>query len=103
MPIRIGKQSINPEEIKLWQEDAIAFFSSKSELMETDETSLKLGVAKKRVLAQNDTKVLYNIISSTRDHITAALTVNATGEMAPPCCFLWGVRNIAAKHLAGLS
>ena len=70
---------------------------------DTDETSLELGVAKKRVLAQKGTEVLYNIISSTRDHITAALTVNAAGEMAPPCCFLWGVHNIAAKHLAGLS
>ena len=41
--------------------------------------------------------------AQTRDHITAALTVNATGEMAPTCCFLWGVRNIATKHLASLS
>ena len=64
---------------------------------------MELGVAKKRVLAQNGTKVLYNIISSTRDHITAALTVNAAGEMAPLCCFLWGVRNIAAEHMGGLS
>ena len=64
---------------------------------------MELGVAKKRVLAQNGTKVLYNIISSTRDHITAALIVNAAGEMAPPCSFLWGVHNIAAKHLASLS
>ena len=30
----------------------------------TYETSLELGVAKKRVLAQKDTKVLYNVISS---------------------------------------
>ena len=55
------------------------------------------------VLAQKGTKILYSVTSSMRDHITAALTVNAAGEMAPPCCFLWGVRNIAAKHLAGLS
>ena len=64
---------------------------------------MELGVAKKRVLAQKGTEVLYNIISSTRDHITAALIVNAAGEMAPLCSFLWGVHNIAATHLAGLS
>ena len=64
---------------------------------------MELGVAKKRVLAPKGTDVLYNILSSTRDHITAALTVNGAGEMAPPYCFLWGVHNIAATHLAGLS
>ena len=36
----------------------------------------------------------------TRDHITAVLTVNAAGEMAPPRCFFRGVRNVAANHLA---
>ena len=112
MPISKGRQVVTPEEIKLWQEDAITFFSSKPELMaalqdkrrvwNTDETSVELGVSKKRVLTQKGTKVLYNVTSSTRDHITAVLTVNAAGEMAPPRCFFRGVRNVADNHLAGL-
>jgi len=32
MPISKGRQDVTPEEIKLWQEDAITFFSSKPEL-----------------------------------------------------------------------
>ena len=32
MPISMGRQVVTPEEIKLWQEDAITFFSSKPEL-----------------------------------------------------------------------
>ena len=112
MPISKGRQVITPGEIKLWQDDAINFFSSKPELMEalqdkrrvwnTDETSVELGVSKRRVLTERGTKVLYNVTSSTRDHITAVLTVNAAGEMAPPRCFFRGVRNVAANHLAGL-
>ena len=69
MPISKGRQVVTPEEIKLWQEDAITFFSSKPELMaalqdkrrvwNTDESSVELGVSKKRVLTQKGTKVLY--------------------------------------------
>ena len=112
MPISKGRQVVTPEEIKLWQEDAITFFSSKPELMaalqdkrrvwNTDETSVELGVAHKRVLTEKGTKVLYNVTSSTRDHITAVLTVNAAGEMALLRCFFRGVRNVADNHLAGL-
>ena len=47
MPIRKGKQSINPEEIKLWQEDAIAFFSSKPELMDALGTIIASGIQMK--------------------------------------------------------
>ena len=58
-----------------------------------------LGEDKKRVLAERGTKILYNVTSSTRDHITCVLTVNAAGHMAPPRCLFRGVRNVAAKHL----
>ena len=37
MSISKGRQIITPEEIQLWQEDAIAFFSSKPELMDALE------------------------------------------------------------------
>ena len=47
MPISKGKQIINPEEIKLWQEDAIAFFSSKPELMDALGTIIASGIQMK--------------------------------------------------------
>ena len=54
------------------------------------------------MLAEVGTKVLFNVTSSTRDHITSVLTVNAAGEIAPPRIFFRGVRNVAVNHLAGL-
>ena len=67
-----------------------------------DETSIELGVNKKKVLAKRGTKVLYNVTSSTRDHITTVLTVNAAGNLVSPRCFFRGQRNMAATHLASL-
>ena len=46
--------------------------------------------------------MLYNVTSSTRDHITVALTVNAVSQMVPPRCIFRGIRNVAAAHLASL-
>ena len=67
-----------------------------------DETSVELGVSSKKVLAQRGCKVLYNVTSSTRDHITVALTVNAASQMVPPQCIFRGIRNVAAAHLVSL-
>ena len=47
MPISKGRQSITPEEIQLWQEDAIAFFSSKPELMDALGTIIASGIQMK--------------------------------------------------------
>ena len=47
MPICKGKQNINPEEIKLWQEDAIAFFFSEAELMDALGTIIASGIQMK--------------------------------------------------------
>ena len=44
MPISKGRQSITPEEIQLWQEDAISFFSSKPELMDALGTIVASGI-----------------------------------------------------------
>ena len=59
-------------------------------------------MAKKCILAERGTKVLYNVSSSTRDHITCVLTVIAAGDMAPVRCVFKGVRNVAATRLASL-
>ena len=59
-------------------------------------------MAKKCILAEQGTKVLYNASSSTRDHITCVLTVNAAGDIAPVRCVFKGVRNMAVKHLKDL-
>ena len=97
MGISKGRQMVTKEELKLWQEDVWKFFSSKPELLcalqdnnrvwNLDEMSVELGVAKKHVLTEHGTKILYNVSSSTCDHITCVLTVNAVGLMAPPRCF----------------
>ena len=54
------------------------------------------------MLAERGTKVLLNVSSSTRDHITCVLTVSAGGDIIPPMCLFRGVRNVAAVHLATL-
>ena len=71
-----------------------------SRVWNTDKTAIELGFAKKRVLAQRGIKVLYNVSSSTRDHITCVLTVSAAGEMVPPMAVFRGVRNVATERLA---
>ena len=53
-------------------------------------------------MAERGSKILYNVTSSTRDHITASYTVSASGMMVPPRCVFKGVRNMAAKHLKDL-
>ena len=63
---------------------------------------MELGIDKKSVLAKRGTKVLYNVSSCSRDHITCVLTVSAAGQMAPPRCVFRGTRNVAATHLASL-
>ena len=70
-------------------------FQDPARVWNTDETAIELGVSKKRVLAQRGVKVLYNVSSSTRDHITCVLTVSAAGDMVPPMVVFRGVRNVA--------
>ena len=43
----------------------MAALQDKRRVWNTDETSVELGVSKKRVLTQKGTKVLYNVTSST--------------------------------------
>ena len=112
MGISKGRQIVSEEELRLWQDDTWKFFSSNPELLEAlqdksrvfnlDETSIELGINKKKVLTQRGTKVLYNVSSSSQDHITTVLTVNAAGHIVSPQCFFRGKRNMAAAHLASL-
>ena len=55
----------------------------------------------KKVLAPRGIKVLYQVASSSRDHMTCSFSVNARGDIAPPRCVFQGVRNVAASHLKG--
>ena len=59
-------------------------------------------MSSKRILAEKGVKVLYNVSSSTRDHITLVLTVSSSSLMAPPRVLFKGVRNVAASHLSAL-
>ena len=45
---------------------------------------------------------MYNVMSSTRDHISVSYTVLSSGMMVPPRCIFKGARNMAAKHLKDL-
>ena len=128
MEISKGRQFIRPEDIALWQADACTFLNSDPELAEAlldpsriwnqDETSVqvckwqwrnsvnilyfKVGVTGKKVLAPRGIKVLYQVASSSRDHMTCSFSVNARGDIAPPRCVFQGVRNVAASHLKDL-
>jgi hypothetical protein len=61
-----------------------------------------MGSSTQKVLAERNTKVLYSVSSSSREHITACYTVSAAGEAVPVRCILKGVRNIAEQRLKDL-
>ena len=94
MGISKGCQIVSEEELRLWQDDTWKFFSSNPELLEAlqdksrvfnlDETSIELGINNKKALTQRGTKILYNVSSSSHDHITTVLTVNAAGHIVSP-------------------
>ena len=131
LEISKGRQVVTPEEVAMWQGDAYAFFSSDPEMTAAlldpgrvwnqDESSVQvglsddihviifilsvapqLGVTGRKVLAPRGTKLLYQVASSSRDHITCSLSVNARGDMAPCRCVFQGVRNMATIHLKDL-
>ena len=56
----------------------------------------------RKVLAPRGIKLLYQVASSSRDHITCSISVNARGDMAPCRVVFQGVRNMAAVHLKDL-
>ena len=107
-----GRQVIKPEDIEKWQKDTWEFFLNDPELMAAlqdpnrvfnqDKTPIQLGVRNQFVLAEKGSKLLYNVTSNTRDHITASFTVSASGGMVPPRCVFKGVRNVALTHLKDL-
>ena len=94
MGISKGHQIVSEEELRLWQDDTWKFFSSNPELLEAlqdksrvfnlDETSIELGINKKKVLTQRVTKVLFNVSLSSCDHITTMLTINEAGHIGSP-------------------
>ena len=45
---------------------------------------MELGVGTQKVLAPVAKKQVYTVSSSTHDHVTLCVTVNAAGKMVPP-------------------
>ena len=107
-----GRQVIKPQDITNWQKDTWEFFSNDPELLAAlqdpqrvfnqDETPIQLGIGNQFLLAEKGSKLLYNVTSNTRDHITASFIVSAAGGMVPPRCVFKGVRNVALNHLKDL-
>ena len=64
-----------------------------------DETAMELGVGTHKVLAPVSKKQVYTVSSSTRDHVTLGVTVNAAGNMVPPRVVFAGKRNLASIKL----
>ena len=64
-----------------------------------DETAMELGVGIQKVLAPVSKKQVYTVSSSTRDHVTLGVTVNAVGNMVPTCVVFDGRRNLVSTKL----
>ena len=107
-----GRAIISPEDIQMWFNDVGGFLNSRPDLMEAladpqrvfnqDETAVELGVGGQWVLARRNTKQVYSVSSSTREHVTVSFTVNAAGGMVQPRVVYAGVRDMAKEKLKDL-
>ena len=107
-----GRAVISPADIKLWFKDISSFLDGRPDLLAAlqdprrvfnqDETACELGVGSQWVLAAVNTKQVFSVTSSTREHVTMSFTVNAAGEMVPPRAVFAGVRNMARDKLRDL-
>ena len=64
-----------------------------------DETA---GVGSQYVLAPRSARQVYNVSSSTREHVTILYTINAAGDMVPPRGVFAGKRDMAKIKLKDL-
>ena len=92
-----------------WFADINSFFATRPDLAEVfedprrvfnyDETAMELGVSTQKVLAPVSKKQVYTVSSSTRDHVTLGVTVNAAGNMVPPRAVFAGKHNLATTKV----
>ena len=107
-----GRAVISPNDILMWFTDVGKYLEDKPYLLEAlgdpnhifnqNETAVELGVGDQWVLAPRNTKQVYSVSSSTREHVTISYTVNAAGGMVSPRIVFAGVRDIAKIKLVGL-
>ena len=107
-----GQAVISPEDIQMWFADIHSYLSTHPDLMEAlgdpqrifnqDETACELGVGEQWVLAKKNTKQVYNVSSSTREHVTVSFMVSAVGEVSPPRVIFAGKRDLAKTKLKDL-
>ena len=107
-----GRAIISPADIKLWFKDISSFLDTRPDLLAAlqdprrvfnqDETACELGVGSQWVLAGKNTKQVFGVTSSTREHVTMSFTVNAAGEMVPPRAVFAGLRDMARIRLKDL-
>ena len=107
-----GRAVISPVDIKLWFADISSFLDRRPDLLvalqdprrvfNQDETACELGVGSQWVLAGKNTKQVFGVTSSTREHVTMSFTVNAAGEMVPPRAVFAGLRDMARIRLKDL-
>ena len=93
-------------DLSRWFQDIDAFLGTRTDLKEAManpkrvfnfyETAMELGVGTQKVLAPVSKKQVYTVSSSTRDHVTLGVTVNAVGNMFPPHVVFAGKRNLTS-------
>ena len=107
-----GRQVLTKEDLQLWQMETENFLFANPDLraamldprriFNQDETAIEVGASTQRVLADKDTKILYSVSGSSREHITASYVCGADNIIIPPRCIYKGVRNVAVNHLKDL-
>ena len=107
-----GRQILTKEDMQLWQMETENFLFANPDLraamldprriFNQDETAIEVGASTQRVLADKDTKILYSVSGSSREHITASYVCGADNIIIPPRCIYKGVRNVAVTHLKDL-
>ena len=107
-----GRQILTKDDLQLWQMETENFLFANPDLraamldprriFNQDETAIEVGASTQRVLADKDTKILYSVSGSSREHITASYVCGADNTIIPPRCIYKGVRNVAVTHLKDL-
>ena len=68
----------------------MAALQDPNRIFNQDETPIELGVGNQFILAERGSKLLYNVTSSTRDHISVSYTVLSSGVIVPPAAYSRG-------------
>ena len=107
-----GRSALQAKDLMQWfaiteeklnnDKDLKEVFSDPDRIWNCDETGAQLGTEKRRVVAKFGTRNVkhLNSGSGSRQSVSVAYTVSASGKLVPPRAIYAGVRNLAERKLS---